>query len=103
MTKQNQQASTDSNQAEAPRRRRTRGPNKPKDAAITVKTEASMCQAEIVKILQGYVSKMLGTDTAADMEIQIGKASSQGNTWTSVGAVAGDGSTVIRFATKGMR
>jgi hypothetical protein len=55
-----------------PKPKRTRGPNKPKvpDAAITVKIEAVISQADIIKLLTIHVVKMLDKETAAKMELQ---------------------------------
>lgn len=93
---QNQTPPTsDTPAAEAPSKpRKKRGPNKNKapEVAIHVKTEASMPQAEIVKLLTAHVTKMLGPDAAADMELQFFEDG------VPVGA-----EMEVRFATKGSR
>lgn len=84
---------------EPPKKRRTRGPNKPKttDVHIEVRTEAVINQAEIVKLLTNHVKTMLGDEAAVGMELQIGKVTANGSIWA-----PSDGS-IVRFATKGMR
>lgn len=79
----------------APRRR---GPNKPKPGTIEVRTEASMNQAEIVKLLTAHVTAMLGAEAAADMELQV----NDGGGWLAPHERVPHGA-VIRFATKGHR
>lgn len=77
--------------------KRTRGPNKPKEGAITVRTEATIAQAEIVKLLQAHVTRMLDADIAGGMELQV---MSGDGTWHA----ATDATTAkIRFATKNAR
>ena len=84
--------------APAPKTRRPRGPNKPKtqDATIMVKIEAVISHAEILKLLNAHVVKMLDKETAAKMELQLNL---DGKGWTT----AWDPSVMpsrIRFATK---
>lgn len=99
-------ASTDSTQTEPPKKRRTRGPNKPKpstDVHIEVRTEAVISQAEIVKLLTNHVKTMLGDEAAAGMELQIGRHGQGGTLWDEALRFGGDDSVLVRFATKGMR
>jgi heme-binding NEAT domain protein len=91
----------------APKTRRPRGPNKPKiqDATITVKIEAVISQAEIIKLLTAHVVKMVDKETAAKMELQLNL---DGKGWVTMdqgqsGADASRGGASapkLRFATK---
>lgn len=73
--------------------RRGRGPNKPKPGAIEVRTEAVMCQDEIVKLLTAHATAALRAG-AAGMELQV----NTGDGWRPPTEVAPHG-IMIRFAT----
>jgi len=73
-------------------KRRTRGPNKPKPGAIEVRTEASMAQAEIVKLLEAHAIAMLGAAGADGMELQVNTGDGQ---WRS----PSEKGITLRFAT----
>ena len=76
--------------------KRKRGPNKPKPGTIEVRTEASMSQAEIVKLLAAHATGMLGADAGADMELQV----NAGDGWRPIDPSS---KAVVRFATKNLK
>lgn len=78
--------------------KRKRGPNKPKPGLFTVVTEASMPQAEIVKLLASRAEELLGKEAAVGMELQV----NVGGGWEPMSEAASHG-VVVRFATKSSR
>lgn len=82
----------------SPTKRRTRGPNKPKPAAlIDIKVDASMPQSAIIKVLTEYATNMQDAETAEAMELQV---LSEG-IW--VTATDNANTPKVRFSTKGSR
>ena len=75
--------------------KRKRGPNKPKPGAIEVHTDATMHQAEILKLLIAHAASdvRIGADAAAKMELQV----NTGDGWRHIDTPA---RAIVRFATK---
>ena len=76
--------------------KRKRGPNKPKPGTIEVHTDATMHQAEILKLLIAHAASdaRIGADAAAKMELQV----NTGDGWRHIDTPAK--AIAIRFASK---
>lgn len=79
---------------DAPKKRRTRGPNKPKPGNFVVATFASMKHEEIIKLLTAHAAAQLGTEVAARMTLQV----NIDGEWRSLGDALPQGAT-LQFAT----
>jgi len=101
---QNQTPNSSSEQPAKPKR--VRGPNKAKklDGIVTVRSEAHINHAGIVKLLQAHVGGEVDAETAALMELQVqvpvDSIQSGKHEWISANEA---NAPRIRFATKGMR